>query len=80
LRGRLLDLMECLHSLIWFVRNLVRSTLTPAPLELRSFEAGHAARQRLRLSVAVVEHRISLPAEVYPRAPPGEQKAPGWTP
>lgn len=39
-----------------------------------------AARQRSRLSVAEVLHRISLPALVRPRAPAGLQKAPACTP
>ncbi|KKK07403.1 hypothetical protein LQ51_02275 [Micromonospora sp. HK10] len=39
-----------------------------------------AARQRSRLSVAEVLHRISLPVLVRPRAPAGLQKAPACTP
>ena len=43
-------------------------------------ESAQAARHRLRLSVADGLHCISTPVTVYPYAPRGEQKAPGWTP
>ena len=39
----------------------------------------YAARHRNRLSVAVVVHRIAVPAEVTPVAPVDEQNAPGET-
>jgi hypothetical protein len=41
---------------------------------------GQALRHRFRESVAVVVQRISVPSTVKPRAPPGAQNAPGWTP
>jgi hypothetical protein len=41
---------------------------------------GQAARQRLRVSVALGLHCMSTPVVVSPNAPPGLQKAPGCTP
>jgi hypothetical protein len=57
-----------------------RRRVVSIPPRWRGPAEGQAARQRARLSVVVVEHRISMPFTVYPVAPSGEQNAPGWTP